>query len=111
MMYDDSELLDVLRDLTKIVETTEYTDIVLNGDLNWDPRRNTGFFKAVKSFMSVTGLVPLWEAHPVDFTHIHTDMSATSILDHFLVTERLAPWWMSARPCTWETTCPGTVSS
>ena len=59
MMYDDSELLDVLRDLTKIVETTEYTDIVLNGDLNWDPRRNTGFSKAVKSFMSVTGLVPL----------------------------------------------------
>ena len=93
------------------METTEYTDIVLNGDLNWDPRRNTGFFKAVKSFMSVTGLVPLWEAHPVDFTHIHTDMSATSILDHFLVTERLAPWWMSARPCTWETTCPGTASS
>ena len=45
MMYDDSELLDVLRDLTKIVETTEYTDIVLNGDLNWDPRRNTGFLK------------------------------------------------------------------
>ena len=91
MMYDDSELLDVLRDLTKIVETTEYTDIVLNGDLNWDPRRNTGFSKAVKSFVAKAGLVPLWEVHPVDFTHIHTDMSATSILDHFLVTERLVP--------------------
>ena len=35
--------------------------------------------------------LPLWEVHPVDFTHIHTDMSATSILDHFLVTERLVP--------------------
>ena len=87
--FDDSELLDVLHELTNIIEVTEYTDILINGDLNWDPKRSTGFSKSVKSFVEKTGLVSLWQDHTVDYTHIHTDMRSTSVLDHFLVNERL----------------------
>ena len=31
----------------------------------------------------------MWQHHTVDYTHIHTDMRSTSVLDHFLVNERL----------------------
>ena len=33
IVFDDSELLDVLHEMTKIIEETDYTDIVVNGDL------------------------------------------------------------------------------
>ena len=72
LAFDDSELMEVLGELTKIIENTDYTDIVWNGDINWDPRRNSGFSREVKSFVDRTGLVPLWDVHPVDYTHIHT---------------------------------------
>ena len=81
----------MLGELTRIIETTDYDDIVWNGDLNWHPSRNTGFSKEVKRFVDRTGLVPVWKIYPVDYTHIHTDMVSTSVLDHFLVTERLVP--------------------
>ena len=45
----------------------------------------------MKNFVDRVGLVSLWESHPVDFTHIHTDMRSTAVLDHFLVNERLIP--------------------
>ena len=89
-VFDESELLEVLQELTNIIRVTEFTDILVNGDLNWDPRRRTGFSNVVKEFIDSEGLVPLWQSHAVDFTHIHTDMKSTAVLDHFLVNERLA---------------------
>ena len=89
--FDDTELLEVLHEVAKIIETESYTDIVWNGDLNWDPKRCSGFSSVVKAFIGKLGLVPLWNCYPVDYTHIHTDMTSTSVLDHFLVSERLVP--------------------
>ena len=43
----------------------------------------------VQQFMERLGLISVWEHHPVSYTHIHTDMNATSPLDHFIVNERL----------------------
>ena len=34
-------------------------------------------------------MVSVWEHHPVTYTHIHTDQTSTSTLDHFLINERL----------------------
>ena len=89
-VFDDSELLQVLQELKNIIRLTEFSDVLVNGDLNWDPRRRTGFSDVVKEFIDSVGLVPLWQSHAVDFTHIHTDMKSTAVLDHFLVNERLA---------------------
>ena len=76
--------------MTNIVKSSGLTDVILNGDLNWDPSRSTGFSTSVKSFVANLGLVPFWTKFPVEYTHIHTDLQSTSILDHFLVSERLA---------------------
>ena len=43
LAFDDSELMEVLGELAKMIENTDYTYIVWNGDINWDPRRNSGF--------------------------------------------------------------------
>ena len=89
LVFDDTDLLEVLSELTKIIETTDFTDILVNGDLTWDPSRRSGHSVTVNRFVENLGLVPLWKRHPVDYTHIHTDMRSTSVLDHFLVNERL----------------------
>ena len=39
--------------------------------------------------MNKIGLKSVWEKFPVNFTHIHTDFTSTSTIDHFLVNERL----------------------
>ena len=51
--------------------------------------RTSGFSSCMKQFMERLGLVSVWEHHPVSYTHIHTDLTSTSTLDHFVVNERL----------------------
>jgi exonuclease III len=51
--------------------------------------RNTGFSSSMRQFMERVGLLSVWEHHPVNYTHMHTDMVSTSTIDHFLVNERL----------------------
>ena len=89
--FDDSELIEVLCEITSIIEKSGCTDVILNGDLNWDPSRNTGFSNTVRQFVENLGLASLWEKFGVDYTHMHTDFVSTSVLDHFLVSERLVP--------------------
>ena len=48
--------------------------------------------------MERVGLISVWEHHPIDYTHIHTDLSSTSSLDHFIVNERLLPLVLDAGP-------------
>ena len=89
--FDDSELLKVLGKVTKILKLTEYTDAVWNGDINWDPSRKSGFSKVMETFLEKTELKSVWDTYPVNFTHIHTDMRSTAVLDHFLVSAGLTP--------------------
>jgi exonuclease III len=51
--------------------------------------RNTGFSSSMRQFMERVGLLSVWDHHPVNYTHMHTDMVSTSTIDHFLVNERL----------------------
>ena len=39
--------------------------------------------------MEKVGLVSIWDKFPVDYTHIHTDYKSTSVIDHFVMNERL----------------------
>ena len=85
--FDESELIDVLNEVENIMDETHFN----NGDLNWDMGRRSGFSAVMANFVQKVGLVSLWHHHPVDFTHVHTDDVSTSILDHFMVNERLIP--------------------
>ena len=89
--YDDTDLQELLAELESILNSSNYTDLVWGADLNWDMKRNTYFAKMVREFVDRLGLAPVWEHHPVDDTHVHTDNKSLSTLDHFLVSPRLIP--------------------
>ena len=79
----------MLHEIENIMDNQEFDHVLWNGDLNWDPRRRSGFSNTVSSFIERVGLHTAWEKFPVSHTHVHTDLQATSILDHFLMDEAL----------------------
>ena len=83
--------VELLNEVKSIIEKSGCTDVIWNGDMNWDPARNTGFSNTVRNFVDRLGLVPLWNKFQVDYTHIHTDFLSTSVLDNFLVSGGRGP--------------------
>ena len=49
----------------------------------------SGFSDIIRRFLTKVGLYSVWEYFPVEYTHIHTDFKSTSVLDHFIVNERI----------------------
>ena len=86
--FDDSELIEVLCEISSLIQKSGCINVILNGDLKWDPSRNTGFSNTVRHFVENLGLVSLWKKFRVDYT-LYTHFVSTSDLDHFLVSERL----------------------
>ena len=91
VQFDDIELNEALNEVSRIIDKSRCNDIIWNGDLNWDPNRKTGFSATMKNFVNRLSLVPLWDHFNVDYTHLHTDLISTSVLDHFIVSESLLP--------------------
>ena len=91
VVFKDDELLEVLNELERIMDTTQFDDVMMAADMNWDMSRQSGFALTVRRFLDRIGLSSLWENHPVDFTHIHTDDKSVSTIDHFIVNQRLLP--------------------
>ena len=89
--WDEAELVSCLAQVEGLLATAVYDECVWAGDLNWSTERNTKFARTMAAFTTRMGLVPVWTHHPVDYTHIHTDLKSTSTLDHFIVTPRLLP--------------------
>ena len=87
--FDETELLEVMSEVENIIDGNEFDDVVLGGDLNYDEKRNSGFVKALGSILERLGLVSVWKKFPIDYTHIHTDLKSTSVLDNFFLSERL----------------------
>ena len=86
---DASELTEVTRAIESVMDKTEFDDIVIGGDFNWDDSRDSGHSFLMRECVQRIGLKSVWDRFPVSYTHIHTDMKATSVLDHFLINERL----------------------
>ena len=91
IQFDSDEL-----EAENIMDNTSYDDVVWAGDLNWDKTRYSGFSERMKNFTEKIGVRSVWEKFPVNYTHIHTDLKATSTLDHFMVNERLIPFIQDA---------------
>ena len=89
--FDDSELVKVLNEIEDMVLSQNECEIVLSGDLNWERCRDNHFTRTVAETMGRLGLTSVWETRDVDYTHIHTDGVHTSVLDHFLVSQKLLP--------------------
>ena len=56
VIFDDSELIDILTEIESIMESTDFDDVLWNGDLNWHMARNSGFSTMMKNFMARSGL-------------------------------------------------------
>ena len=87
--FNEEELSELLNEIENIMDKAEFDDILWNGDLNYDPSRNSGFVRYIRRFLNRIGLVSVWEHFPIDHTHIHTDFRSVSTLDHFIVNRRL----------------------
>ena len=79
----------IFRVVKSLFNSVQFDDIIWGSDLNWDPSRNTQFSRTVKAFIQECELVSVWDSFPVPYTHVHTDKSSKSILDHFLVSPKL----------------------
>jgi len=59
--FDDNQLLELLGEVEKIMDTEEYDHVMWNGDINWEPRRQSGSSRTVSNFVERLGLVSAWE--------------------------------------------------
>ena len=89
IVFDDTALLAVLNDIEAVMDNTQFDDVLISADMNWDMSRQTGFAVTVRRFIDRLNLCSVWEEHPIDFTHIHTDNKTVSTLDHFICNARL----------------------
>ena len=96
--YDETELLEVMTEIENIIDNSDFDDILLGGDFNYDKRRNSGFVIAMNEFLEKIGLVSVWEKFAIDFTHLHTDLHSSSILDNFFMNEELLEHVVDAGP-------------
>ena len=86
---DEEELHELLGEIENVMDNADFDDILWNGDLNFDKSRSSAFVNIVTRFLEKVGLESAWDYFPVDYTHIHTDLKATSTLDHFVMNKRL----------------------
>jgi exonuclease III len=85
--YDDTDLLQVQTEIENILENSDCDDVILGGDFNYDKTRPSGFAASMTRFIEKIQLHSVWDKFPIDFTHIHTDLKSTAILDNFFVSE------------------------
>ena len=97
IIYNDDELSEMQNEIETILNSTEYDDVIIGCDSNWDKVRQSGFSVSMERWVNRIGLVDLWNEFPgVQYTHLHTDLSSMSTLDRFFVNERLVQYIESA---------------
>ena len=96
ILYDKEDLINVLQEVEKVMDTADYDDVVWAGDFNWDRIRNTGFAQILETFTAKLCLKDVWDKFPVNYTHIHTDYKSVSTLDRIMVNERLLDYIVDA---------------
>ena len=87
--FDDSEILEVLADITNMIHNEDCSNVLIAGDLNCHFARNTSFTRTVRNHFQELNLSILWEIpdcriQSVDFTNsLSVKMS---LLNQLLIT-------------------------
>ena len=91
--FDDTELINVLADMKRMIEKSDCSNILLAGDLNSHFQRNTQFTQIVQQELDELELSLLWNQTDfnVDFTysHIQNETIYFSTIDHFALSNKL----------------------
>ena len=66
---DDSELLEILASIDKVINENNLDQIIRGGDINIDFLRKNGFVNTVNDFLSEKNFRKSWERFYADFTH------------------------------------------
>ena len=61
IVFDDRELDIVLMELENLIEKHSNIDWVIGGDLNFEPKRTTGFTSKINYFMEKHDLCSIWD--------------------------------------------------
>ena len=57
-----------------------FDDIIIDGDWNFDPGRNTRFCKIVREFFDRNDFQSIWTKFPAEFIYQHTDLKSFSFV-------------------------------
>ena len=102
---ENDDLLKVLQDVKYVIDQCDDScNVILLGDLNFDPSRNTDFVDKVKTFLSDNNLSSVWSKYQCDFTYCQSrllhgvERSYFSVLDHFCVNPELLQSCIEATP-------------
>ena len=98
MQLNETELVDTLAEIEKIIEKTKFHDVICGGDYNYDQNRTSRFCSIINEFLEKHGLVSVWSKFPADFTYQHNNLISFSTIDHFFVTERFLDNCVDASP-------------
>ena len=90
--HENDVLLAVLQDIKYIIDQCEDScNVVMLGDMNFQPTRVTDFANIIRTFLSDNDLLSVWSKFNCDFTYCFTRLTQGvqrtfySILDHFIV--------------------------
>ena len=84
--YDETELVETLQFVKKILQENQYQHVLWAGDLNADFIRKSLHTRILKTFIEEINFKIAWDVFQADFTHYSeiNGVSHTSIIDHFL---------------------------
>ena len=89
--FDESELLETLECIRKVIAKNQFTHFIWAGDINTDFSRNDGQTLRINNYIEEFNLLKSWERYQVDFTCFHeiTGSTHVSTIDHFFWNEAM----------------------
>ena len=94
--FDDSELLELLADITNTIHSADCHSVLIAGDMNCHFARNSKFTSLVRNHFEDLNLHILWEnsnsnIQAVDFTHqfVSKNNCSISTIDHFVSNQQV----------------------
>ena len=89
--FNESDLIETLEFVNKILEDNIFSSVLLLGDINYDFLRRTGHVNMVDSFITMKSFIKSWSKFHVDFTRSQQNEKQfiSSTLDHFFWNEDL----------------------
>ena len=89
--FDETELLETLHFIRKLLHETSYDHLLWAGDINADFLRQSGHTVMIDQFLTECSLNKSWQTFNIDFTHMTeiNGVSHTSTIDHFFWSKSL----------------------
>lgn len=88
-LSDEAEIIEILTEIENIFEQSNFHDVILSGDFNYESRRNNRYVRILKQWFMKHNLKSVWEKFDVAYTYQHNNYTSFSTIDHFFVSEGL----------------------